>query len=396
MPGIAGMTGMTGMTGIAGINAMPSLPAMLQANSHAQRQARRVYLGNITDAIVETELISFLNSRIKAVPERTPLNPTLDPVVSVSINREKAYAFVEFHSEQDADIAVCMDGVLYKNVLPLKIRRPKDYIEPPDGKKRVYHIPGIVSTQVEDGPNKVFIGNLPAALGDTEVKQFLSSYGELKSFHLVKDTGTGMSKGYAFFEYADTKVTDEACKGLNGIELGGKALVCQRANVGAKPNPNVPNDLMSAIMNPALLGLPNMNLPGLTTGLTIPGLGAYIPGVQSMVQSVIPGANVDVSPVVVLQNLVMVEELTDANTYDDIKADVKSECERYGEIQELVMPKPSDGAQVKGLGKVFVMYKSVESAKEACKALEGRSFNDRIVLTRFIKTEDFRTGNLDK
>ena len=41
-----------------------------------------------------------------------------------------------------------------------------------------------------------------------QVKELLSSFGDLKSFNLVKDSGTTFSKGYCFFEYLDTDVTD--------------------------------------------------------------------------------------------------------------------------------------------------------------------------------------------
>ena len=36
----------------------------------------------------------------------------------------------------------------------------------------------------------------------------MSSFGELKAFNLVKDSGTTFSKGYCFFEYVDHDVTD--------------------------------------------------------------------------------------------------------------------------------------------------------------------------------------------
>lgn len=36
------------------------------------------------------------------------------------------------------------------------------------------------------------------------------SFGQLKAFNLVKDSATGLSKGYAFCEYADSSITDQA------------------------------------------------------------------------------------------------------------------------------------------------------------------------------------------
>lgn len=41
------------------------------------------------------------------------------------------------------------------------------------------------------------------------MKELLSSFGKLRAFNLVKDSATGLSKGYAFCEYADVSITDQ-------------------------------------------------------------------------------------------------------------------------------------------------------------------------------------------
>ena len=43
-----------------------------------------------------------------------------------------------------------------------------------------------------------------------------------------------MSKGYAFCEYVDWNVTDQAIAGLHGMQLGERKLVIQRATTGGK------------------------------------------------------------------------------------------------------------------------------------------------------------------
>lgn len=92
----------------------------------------------------------------------------------------------------------------------------------------------------------------------SQVKELLTSFGPLKAFNLVKDSATSLSKGYAFCEYVDLGSTDQvtparvscgsdvgcfnrvssarlqAVAGLNGMQLGDKKLIVQRASVGAK------------------------------------------------------------------------------------------------------------------------------------------------------------------
>lgn len=43
----------------------------------------------------------------------------------------------------------------------------------------------------------------------SQVKELLTSFGPLKAFNLVKDSATGLSKGYAFCEYVDVNVSDQ-------------------------------------------------------------------------------------------------------------------------------------------------------------------------------------------
>lgn len=46
----------------------------------------------------------------------------------------------------------------------------------------------------------------------SQVKELLTSFGPLKAFNLVKDSATGLSKGYAFCEYVDVNLNDQVTK----------------------------------------------------------------------------------------------------------------------------------------------------------------------------------------
>ena len=62
---------------------------------------------------------------------------------------------------------------------------------------------GIVSNFVPNGPNKLYCGGIPYSLTEDQVKELLSTYGQLRAFFLAKDQSTGLSKGYCFFQYED-------------------------------------------------------------------------------------------------------------------------------------------------------------------------------------------------
>lgn len=87
---------------------------------------------------------------------------------------------------------MAFDGIIFING-PLKIRRPKDY-GGIDMSSPSVHVPGVVSTNVPDSINKVFVGGLPVYLNEEQVMELLKTFGELKAFNLVRENGSGPSK----------------------------------------------------------------------------------------------------------------------------------------------------------------------------------------------------------
>lgn len=87
---------------------------------------------------------------------------------------------------------MAFDGIIFLNG-PLKIRRPKDY-GGPESIAPMMHVPGVVSTNVPDSINKIFVGGLPTYLNEEQVMELLKSFGELKAFNLVRENGNGPSK----------------------------------------------------------------------------------------------------------------------------------------------------------------------------------------------------------
>jgi hypothetical protein len=98
----------------------------------------------------------------------------------------------QFRSAEDATAAMAFDGIIFING-PLKIRRPKDY-GGIDMSAPSVHVPGVVSTNVPDSINKIFVGGLPTYLNEEQVMELLKSFGDLKAFNLVRENGNGPSK----------------------------------------------------------------------------------------------------------------------------------------------------------------------------------------------------------
>ena len=65
----------------------------------------------------------------------------------------------------------------------------------------------------------VFVGGLPLELSEGDVLCVMSQWGEIEDVHLVRDKGSGKSKGFAFLKYEDQRSTVLAVDNFNGIKI---------------------------------------------------------------------------------------------------------------------------------------------------------------------------------
>ena len=83
----------------------------------------------------------------------------------------------------------------------------------------------------------------------------------------------------------------------------------------------------------------------------------------------------------------------DADIDSEICEDVREECEKYGKVLDMKIPRPSGGSrQSAGVGKIYVKFETPESAGKALRALAGRKFADRTVVTTYFSEENFEVG----
>jgi len=143
------------------------------------------------------------------------------------------------------------------------------------------------------------------------------------------------------------------------MQFGDKKLIVQRASVGAKSGPlSQPGQAMVA---PVQIQVP---------GFQVSGLGQP-------------------TEVLCLMNMVTPEELMDEEEYEDIIDDIKEECSKYGYVKSLEIPRPIQGVEVPGLGKVFIEFNSISESQKAQQNLAGRKFANRVVVTSFIEPDRY-------
>jgi hypothetical protein len=106
------------------------------------------------------------------------------------------------------------------------------------------------------------------------------------------------------------------------------------------------------------------------------------------------GGVVGVQRVLVLLNMLDAESLVDDGEFGEILEDVTAECNEFGELVEVFIPRPSEGDE-HGIGKVFVEFASEEGAAGAAEGLGGRDFDGHTIETAFLDPQLFDQGKLD-
>lgn len=380
----------------------PSAPSTggIESNN-ATRPARRLYVGNLPPTVAEQSLrVTWKRAMEQYYPDLVPDAATLSAdelLLNVYLNRDKKYAFVECRTMEEAAAGLLLDQLPFDGH-SMKIKRPTDYVEsmwpkvdvppPKNGgpmavaaeEKRRQAMqrsvnpadetpPAKPSNMVPDGPNKVFAGGLPYNLGEQEIIELFSTYGPLRSFHLIRDKERNTSKGYAFFEYFYPEVTDKAVAGLNGIQIGDKTLNLRRAAL---------RDQRGAPATAASLINPQLNVAAILN-----------PGAAQALLT--PTANKPATRIVILSNMVEPDELRDDQEYKEIFDDIKEECGSYGLLLKLVLPRPGEP----GVGRAFLEYNTVTEAQNAFQQVNGRVFGAKTVVADYLDETSYARRQFD-
>ena len=77
--------------------------------------------------------------------------------------------------------------------------------------------------------NKLYVGNLPYSVRDEDMHQAFSAFGSVTSAKVMMERDTGRSKGFGFVEMGSDAEALAAVEGMNGQQLGGRAVVVNEA-----------------------------------------------------------------------------------------------------------------------------------------------------------------------
>src|SRR5918912_97114 len=77
--------------------------------------------------------------------------------------------------------------------------------------------------------NKLYVGNLPYQVRDSDLEQAFSQFGQVTSAKVMMERETGRSKGFGFVEMGSDAEAQAAITALNGQQMGGRPLTVNEA-----------------------------------------------------------------------------------------------------------------------------------------------------------------------
>ena len=379
------------------------------SSSSVDKNARKVYVGNVPRNTQSEDLCNFFNDILSRVLKDVDVRDKNNPIVGANINSERQFGFVECRNPTLATVMINLDAIVYQDVR-LRIHRPQSY-KPENAstlnfKLNFRGIAGLcptvavscdagVSQILQTSPYKVFVGALPYDVLEPRLTELLETFGELAALHLVKAPGIlHRSKGYAFCVWKDAaKVTDDAIKNLNGLEIQGKKLVVKystsASSVQRNTNQTSNNEESNTDSGAPLMAGNNVDVhaalkaAGIDTNRSMNNANSqdkHIADSKAAAQVI-----KETSTVIMLKNMVQEEDLKDDDEYEDIHDDIRDEAIKFGELKALHMPRSGEY-----ICKVFLEYKSLDSASLAKNALHGRQFGEQIVDASFFDIEAYK------
>ena len=217
---------------------------------------------------------------------------------------------------------------------------------------------------------KLYIGNLPSGMTPPSLIKMLNLYLQtLKPEDFSKEQpviGAWVSPDghYAFVEF---RTAEEATKGfiLNGIKIMGVPLKIGRPKTyQGLPQTNEDNGPSNTVASILMKSKKKAE---------IKKYKVILPTKVLCLNSIIKGLNIEEDEV-----------------YNEIKDDLKYECEKYGKVLDIFVPrKDVEDNETPGMGNAYIMFDNVEQSKLARKFLSMKRFNNKLIYVQYIPEENF-------
>ena len=379
-------------------------------------------LPDVNDDEIKDFLITLLNKLTPNINNYKSLNP----IISFDKRDGGEYYIVEVERHEQVLIMRNLDGIEWQNYR-IRIETPKDFIKDYNDTKGQIAIKQKINqskllSSIEQKNNKkndndnkysfnrLLMTGLPNNIDEKEVRKIVESYGHIKYFNLInKKNNDEITNTLCFFEYELPQNTYKALKGLNNMTFAEKQLKVQRINQNNKDNNNdylnennESNVLKNATIATKILKeakekeelkkeekeLNNINKQAEEKDEKVfKDLNENNEDNNNLSYNIlnVPDYAITPSRVVMFLNAVSPEDLLENSDYDEIIDDFRQKCSTYGTVLNVEIPKPNIENQTytEEVGKIFVKFSTIKTAKIARYNLSGLKYNNRLIVGSF-------------
>ncbi|XP_022896694.1 RNA-binding protein 39-like isoform X2 [Olea europaea var. sylvestris] len=376
-----------------------------------ERDQRTVFAYQISLKAVERDIYEFFSKAGKV----RDVHLIMDRIS----RRSKGIGYIEFYDVMSVPMAIALSGQPLLGV-PVMVK-------PSEAEKNLVQS----STSVVSEDRKLYVGNLPVAIKENQLRQVFEPFGSVELVQLPTDPETANCKGYGFVQFARLEDA-KAAQNLNGqLEIAGRVIKVSAvtdqaamqdagANVadfddiegnGLSLNAHSRALLMQKLDRTGIassiagsLGTPIGNSPGLSVP-TAPVLGvapvdpsltaslgqAPVPALAGLAAAglSVPAAAVpSIDTIGVPSECLLLKNMFDPKLeaepdFDlDIKEDVQDECLKFGTLKHIYVDRNTAGF-------VYLRFENTQSAIAAQQALHGRWFAGKMITATFLLPQNY-------
>lgn len=259
-----------------------------------------------------------------------------------------------------------------------------------------------VNAQITRPARKLYVGNLPTDMGLTEkmlVQFFTACLGGLgiRTELPIMSAWINGDQTFAFIECRSVQDATLALTLCDGLTLGGRQLRFGRPVDYKLPTKHL---LCYCVGGPEPVGEVDVpyTMPNVEQGTQAYHLAKALmkqeTGSDPSNTVLIPAApKSNKSRVLCLENCVSEDMISKNEDYIDIIEDIKEECETFGKLLQVVIPRR--GADPCGFGRVFLRYEKQSGAVKCRLKVNNREFGDTVVQCAYFAEETFKEGEWD-
>ena len=402
--------------------------------STIQNLSKKFIIYNLPD-VNDDEIKDFLITLLNSLSPNIHTHKSLNPIISFDKRDSGEYYIIEVERHEQVLIMKNLDGIEWLNHR-IRIESPKDFFKDYNDTKGQIAIrqkineSKLFNNLAQDNLNKnsnavnnkynfnrLLMTGLPNNIEEKEVKKIVESYGEIKYFSLInKKNSDEISYTLCFFEYELPQNTYKALKGLNNMTFADRQLKVQRIN----QNPDKDNDLDNeniGMKNATIatkilkeekqmeenkknekelndfLNKNNINKEAENNkdDKVFKDLEEGNINDKSNINKIsynnltIPEFAKIPSRVVMFINAISPEDLLDDSDYEEIIDDFRQKCSIYGTVLNVEIPRPNidEGTYTEDVGKIFIKFSTLKTAKIARYNMSGLKYNNRMIVGSF-------------